>query len=450
MAHAPAERFGDGHEELRAAALEAVRRYADAALVPRPFAPGESPVPVSGKLLDAEDFVSMADAVLDGWLTEGRFAERFRAAFARAAGRRHVAPVGSGSQANLLAVAAACSHLHERPLRPGDEVVTAAVGFPTTVAPLYQHGLVPVYVDVEADTYNPTIDDVAAAIGPRTRGVVLAHCLGNPFDAPRLAELCAEHELVLIEDACDALGSRIAGRPVGTFGHASTYSFYPAHHMTTGEGGAVACDDDTWARAISSLREWGRDCWCPPGVNDACGLRLAGRFGDLPEGYDHKYVFSHVGFNFKITDMQAALGLSQLEKVDGFHARRRANAARLRAALEPLADRLVLPRALPDADPSWFGFPITLREGGARERLALQTALLRRGIDSRLLLAGNMVRQPGFRGLEHRVVGSLANADRVTEAALWVGCQPSLTDPMLDYIAESITDHLRASTTKRP
>jgi CDP-4-dehydro-6-deoxyglucose reductase, E1 len=450
MAQAPAERFGDGHEELRAAALEAVRRYADAALEPAPFRAGESSVPVSGKLLDADDFVAMADAVLDGWLTEGRFAQRFRTAFGRAVGRRHVAPVGSGSQANLLAVAAASSHLLEHPLRPGDEVITAAVGFPTTVAPLYQQGLVPVYVDVELDTYNPTIDAIAAAIGPRTRGVILAHCLGNPFDAPRLAELCAEHDLVLIEDACDALGSTIAGRPVGTFGHAATYSFYPAHHMTTGEGGAVACDDDTWARAITSLREWGRDCWCPPGVNDACGHRFAGRFGELPEGYDHKYVFSHVGFNFKITDMQAALGLSQLEKVDGFHARRRVNAARLRAALEPLADRLVLPRALPGADPSWFGFPVTLREGGAKYRLALQTALLRRGIDSRLLLAGNLVRQPGFRGLEHRVAGPLPNADRITEASIWVGCQPALSEPMLDYIAESITDHLRASTTNRP
>jgi CDP-6-deoxy-D-xylo-4-hexulose-3-dehydrase len=450
MAQAPAERFGDGHEELRAAALEAVRRYADAALEPAPFRAGESSVPVSGKLLDADDFVAMADAVLDGWLTEGRFAQRFRTAFGRAVGRRHVAPVGSGSQANLLAVAAACSHLLEHPLRPGDEVITAAVGFPTTVAPLYQQGLVPVYVDVELDTYNPTIDAIAAAIGPRTRGVILAHCLGNPFDAPRLAELCAEHDLVLIEDACDALGSTIAGRPVGTFGHAATYSFYPAHHMTTGEGGAVACDDDTWARAITSLREWGRDCWCPPGVNDACGHRFAGRFGELPEGYDHKYVFSHVGFNFKITDMQAALGLSQLEKVDGFHARRRVNAARLRAALEPLADRLVLPRALPGADPSWFGFPVTLREGRAKDRLALQTALLRRGIDSRLLLAGNLVRQPGFRGLEHRVAGPLPNADRITKASIWVGCQPALSEPMLDYIAESITDHLRASTTNRP
>jgi dTDP-4-amino-4,6-dideoxygalactose transaminase len=441
---------GESQDDLRNAALEAVRRYADAALAPQPFEAGATTVPVSGKLLDSADLVALTDAVLDGWLTEGRFAQRFRAAFAEVAGRRQVALVGSGSQANLLAVAAACSHLHERPLRRGDEVITAAVGFPTTVGPLYQHGLVPVYVDVEPDTYNPSIDAIAAAIGPRTRGVILAHTLGNPFDAPRLAELCAEHGLVLIEDVCDALGSRIAGRLAGTFGHAATYSFYPAHHMTTGEGGAVATDDETWARAVASLREWGRDCWCPPGVNDACGRRFAGRFGELPEGYDHKYVFSHVGFNFKITDMQAALGLSQLEKLDGFHARRRSHAARLRAALEPLADRLVLPRALPGADPSWFGFPITLRAGGPHERLALQSALLERGIDSRLLLAGNVVRQPGFLGLEHRVAGELTNADRITEAALWVGCQPALTEPMVDYIAESIADHLRASTVNRP
>src|SRR5919197_6053036 len=436
---------------LRAEALAAVERYARAAFEqPVEFVPGETEVPVSGKVLAAPEFSALTDAALDGWLTEGRWAERFRARLAEVTGRRHAALVGSGSQANLLAVAAAGSHLHERPLRPGDEVITPAVGFPTTVAPIYQLGLVPVYVDVEVGTYNPTPEAIAAAIGPRTRGVIAAHALGNPFDAPAIRLLCDEHRLVLIEDCCDALGSRISGRLAGTFGEAATYSFYPAHHMTTGEGGAVACDDDAWARAITSLREWGRDCWCPPGVNDACGLRLAGRFGDLPEGYDHKYVFSHVGFNYKITDIQAALGLSQLEKVDGFHARRRANAARLRAALEPLADRLVLPRALPDADPSWFGFPITLRHGGAMQRTRLQSALLRRGIDSRLLLAGNMLRQPGFRGLEHRVAGPLTNADRITEAALWVGCQPSLTEPMLDHIAESIADHLRASTTKRP
>jgi CDP-4-dehydro-6-deoxyglucose reductase, E1 len=350
--------------------------------------------------------------------------------------------VGSGSQANLLAIAAACSHVHEHPLRRGDEVLTAAIGFSTTVAPVYQQGLVPVYVDVEPDTYNPSLEQLAAAVGPRTRAVVLAHTLGNPFDAAGVAGLCREHGLFLIEDACDALGSELAGRPVGTFGDAASYSFYPAHHMTTGEGGAVACDDDTWHRALASLREWGRDCWCPPGVNDACGRRFEGRFGELPAGYDHKFVFSHVGFNFKVTDMQAALGLSQLDKVDGFHARRRVNFARLDAALRPLEDRLVLPRALPGADPSWFGYPLTLREGGAGRRRELQRFLLERGVDSRLLLAGNLVRQPGFLGLEHRVEGELEHADRITEAGLWVGCWPGLDESQLDWIAESLTAFL--------
>ncbi len=429
-------------DDLRAQALEAVRRYAEVALAPEPFEPGRSTVPVAAKVVDEADLVALTDAVLDGWLTEGRFARAFTEAFAAHAGRRHALLVGSGSQANLLAVAAACSHLHERPLRPGDEVVTAAIGFPTTVTPLYQHGLVPVYVDVEPDTYNPSLEALAAAIGPRTRALVLAHTLGNPFDAPGVAELCRERDLFLVEDVCDALGSEIGGRQVGTFGHAASYSFYPAHHMTTGEGGAVTCDDPTWHRALASLREWGRDCYCPPGVNDACGRRFEGRFGELPEGYDHKYVFSHVGFNFKITDMQAALGLSQLGKVDGFHAARRANFARLDAALRPLSEHAVLPRALPGADPSWFGYPLTLREGGGERRRELQRFLLGRGIDSRLLLAGNLVRQPGFLGLEHRVAGDLPHADRITEAAIWVGCWPGLDEPRLDWIAESLTAFL--------
>jgi CDP-6-deoxy-D-xylo-4-hexulose-3-dehydrase len=427
--------------DLRAAALEAVRRYAEA-LAPEPFEPGRSTVPVAAKVVDADDLVALTDAVLDGWLTEGRFARAFADAFAATAGRRHAMLVGSGSQANLLAVAAACSHLHERPLQPGDEVVTAAIGFPTTVAPVYQHGLVPVYVDVEPDTYNPSLAGVEAAIGPRTRAVVLAHTLGNPFDAPGLQALCRERGLVLIEDVCDALGSTFAGRFVGTFGHAATYSFYPAHHMTTGEGGAVACDDEVWRRALASLREWGRDCWCPTGVNDACGRRFEGRFGELPAGYDHKYVFSHVGYNFKVTDMQAALGLSQLDKLDGFHAARRANFARLDAALRSLEGVAVLPRALPGADPSWFGYPLTLREGGADRRRELQRFLLERGIDSRLLLAGNLVRQPGFLGLEHRVAGALEHADHITEASIWVGCWPGLDEPRLDWIAESLTEFL--------
>jgi CDP-6-deoxy-D-xylo-4-hexulose-3-dehydrase len=400
---------------------------------------------VAAKVLDAADLVSAADAVLDADLTEGRFAAEFRAGFARAAGREHALLVGSGSQANLLAVAASASHLHDRPLRPGDEVITAAIGFPTTITPAYQQGLVPVYVDVEPDTYNPSLEAIAAAIGPRTRGIVLAHTLGNPFDGPGVESLCRDHDLVLIEDCCDALGSRIGGRHVGTFGAAATYSFYPPHHMTTGEGGAVVCDDPTWLRALGSLREWGRDCWCPPGRQGVCGRRFEGRFGDLPEGYDHKYVFSHVGFNFKVTDVQAAIGVTQLDKLEEFGRRRRANTAYLAAAFAPLADRLLLPRTLPGADPSWFGFPLTLRAGGAELRRRMQEFLLERGIDTRLLLAGSLVRQPGFQGREHRVSGPLTHADRITEASIWVGCWPGLNTEMLDWIVESVGAFLARS-----
>jgi CDP-6-deoxy-D-xylo-4-hexulose-3-dehydrase len=429
-------------EALRTEALLAVRAYAEEALAEQPFVPGETTVPVAAKVIGAPELEALVDASLDGWLTEGRFAQRFAPAFARAAGREHALPVGSGSQANLLAIAAACSHLHERPLRPGDEVLTPALGFSTTVSPIYQQGLVPVYVDVEADTLNPTLEAFADALSDRTRAVVAAHCLGNPYDAAGLAALCAERDLVLIEDCCDALGSTLGGRLAGTFGHAATYSFYAAHHMTTGEGGAVATDDPAWVRALGSLREWGRDCWCPTGVNDACGRRFEGRYGELPEGYDHKYVFSHVGFNFKITDMQAALGLAQLERLGAFHAARRRNFERLDASLSELDDRIVRPRALEHADPSWFGYPFMLREGGPMERRELQLFLLERRIDSRQVLAGNLTRQPGFHGLRHRVAGPLDGTDRATEASLWVGCHPGLTSEMVDWIAESIRDFL--------
>jgi CDP-6-deoxy-D-xylo-4-hexulose-3-dehydrase len=442
MAGGPGTEEGTGLEALRAEALAAVRGYAEEALAGRPFVRGVTTVPVGGRVIGPPELEAIADAALDGWLSEGRFAQRFAPAFARVAGRDHALLVGSGSQANLLAVAAACSHLQERPVRPGDEVITPAIGFPTTVGPIYQQGLVPVYVDVELDTLNPSLDAFAGAVTGRTRAVVAAHCLGNPFDAAGLARLCAERGLVLIEDCCDALGSTLAGRPVGTFGAAATYSFYPAHHMTTGEGGAVAADDPIWVRALGSLREWGRDCWCPTGVNDACGRRFDGRFGELPAGYDHKYVFSHVGFNFKVTEMQAALGLAQLERLDAFHAARRRNFARLDAALADLDDRIVRPRALEGAEPSWFGYPFALREGGPVERRELQLFLLERRIDSRLVLAGNLTRQPGYRGLEHRVAGPLEGADRVTEASLWVGCYPGLTDEMIDWVAETIHDFL--------
>jgi CDP-4-dehydro-6-deoxyglucose reductase, E1 len=423
---------------LRADALSAVRRYAEEALGAAEFVPGETTVPVGGRVIGAPELEALVDASLDGWLTEGRFAARFAPAFASAAGREHALLVGSGSQANLLAVAGACSRLRERPLAPGDEVITPALGFSTTIAPIYQLGLVPVFVDVELDTLNPSLDAFADAIGERTRGVMAAHCLGNPFDAAGLAELCEERGLVLIEDCCDALGSTLGGRPVGTFGDVATYSFYPPHHMTTGEGGAITTDDPDWMRALGSLREWGRDCWCPTGVNDACGHRFEGRYGDLPEGYDHKYVFSQLGFNFKITDMQAALGLAQLDRLDGFHAARRANFARLDEALADLDDVLLRVRAAEGSDPSWFGYAFTLLEGGAERRTALQRFLLERRIDSRLLLGGNLTRQPALQGREHRIAGSLPNSDRATEASMWVGCYPGLTEPMIDWIAESV------------
>jgi CDP-4-dehydro-6-deoxyglucose reductase, E1 len=430
-------------EALRTEAVAAVRRYAEHAFAERPFAPGETVVPVGGRVVGAPELEALAHATLDGWLTEGRFAHAFSEAFASVAGRAKALLVGSGSQANLLAVAAACSHLHDRPLQQGDEVITPALGFSTTVGPLYQYGLVPVYVDVELDTLNPSLNAIAAAVGKRTRGVLIAHCLGNPFDAQGIAALCREHRLVLIEDCCDALGSTFGGKRVGTFGEVATYSFYPAHHMTTGEGGAVAADDPTWIRALGSLREWGRDCWCPTGVNDVCGRRFDGRFGELPVGYDHKYVFSHVGFNFKVTDMQAALGLAQLERLEDFGVRRRHNFARLHEALSSFDDRLVLPRALPGADPSWFGYPFTLRKGGAAVRRELQRFLLERKIDSRLMLGGNLTRQPGFLGHEHRIVGPLENADRITEASIWVGCYPGLTNAMVDWVAESVGAFVR-------
>ena len=429
----------DRLDGLRADALAAVRRYAEEALVQPEFVPGETNVPVAGRVIGPPELEALTDASLDGWLTEGRFAREFSAAFAQEVGRSQALLVGSGSQANLLAVAATTSHLHERPLQPGDEVITPALGFSTTVGPLYQHGLVPAYVDVELDTFNPSLESIAAAIGDRTRAILVAHCLGNPFDASGVAELCREHDLVLIEDCCDALGSTFGGKTVGTFGQAATFSFYPAHHMTMGEGGAVVADDPVWLRALGSLREWGRDCWCPPGVNDACGRRFEGRFGDLPAGFDHKYVFSHIGYNFKVTDMQAALGLAQLDRLEGFGQRRRHNFARLHEALSPLSDQLVLPRSLPDADPSWFGYPFTLRHGSSDERRELQRFLLERKIDNRLLLGGNLTRQPGFMGLEHRVTGSLDNADKITEATVWVGCYPGLSDEMIDWIAESVT-----------
>jgi CDP-6-deoxy-D-xylo-4-hexulose-3-dehydrase len=430
---------------LREAAENAARDYAQAAEVPGDFEPGVTPVSVGGRIIGGPEAANMVGAALDGWLTEGRWANAFRDSLPSATGRQANALVGSGSQANLLAITALTSHLIEDPLASGDEVITPAVGFPTTVNPIYQNGLVPVYVDVDPETFNPSVEAIEAALSPKTKAIVAAHGLGNPYDANEIASLCAQHGLHLIEDCCDALGSTLGGRLVGTFGAASTYSFYPAHHMTTGEGGAVGTDRDDWGRAVASLREWGRDCWCPPGVNNACGHRFEGRYGEMPEGYDHKYVFGHVGFNFKITDMQAALGLAQLDRVDGFHEARRRNFAYLDERMRRLEDRLILPRALPDADPSWFGYPFTLRNGGSRERRLLQVFLDSKRIDSRLLLAGNMTRQPAYLQLEHRISGALTGADQITDSSAWIGCHPALSEPMMDWMVDSIEQFLKRS-----
>jgi CDP-6-deoxy-D-xylo-4-hexulose-3-dehydrase len=434
--------------ELREAALEAARRYAEHRHgVRKQFAPGDR-VPYGGRVFDAEDVATLVDASLDFWLTAGRFAEAFERDFARYLGVRHCSLTTSGSSANLLAFAALTSpQLGERRIRPGDEVITVAAGFPTTVAPIVQHGAVPVFVDISLPSYNVDPDLLEPALTGRTRAVMLAHTLGNPFDAGRVRDFCDRHGLWLIEDNCDALGSLVpfrgAARRTGTIGHLGTSSFYPPHHMTMGEAGAVVTDDPALRRLVESFRDWGRDCWCPPGRDDSCGRRFAQRFGELPEGYDHKYVFSHFGYNLKVTDMQAAVGCAQLRKLPGFVAARRRNWARLRAGLAGLEDRFVLPEAAPGAEPSWFGFVLTVREGAGFTRDDMVGRLEARGIQTRMLFAGNLLRHPCFdemraAGSGYRVAGALANTDIVLQRTFWVGVYPGLTGPMIDYLAEQI------------
>jgi CDP-6-deoxy-D-xylo-4-hexulose-3-dehydrase len=434
--------------ELREAALAAARRYAEhrhGSL--KTFAPGDR-VPYGGRVFDADDVASLVDASLDFWLTTGRFAESFELEFARYLGVRHCSLTTSGSSANLLAFTALTSpQLGQRRLRRGDEVITVAAGFPTTVAPIVQHGAVPVFVDVALPSYNLDADLLEPARSDRTRAVMLAHTLGNPFDAERVRDFCDRHGLWLVEDNCDALGSRVpfhgAWRRTGSIGHLGTSSFYPPHHMTMGEGGAVVTDDPVLQRIVESFRDWGRDCWCPPGKDNSCGRRFAQRFGELPEGYDHKYVFSHFGYNLKVTDMQAAIGCAQLRKLPGFVEARKRNWARLREGLADLGDRFLLPEAAPGTDPSWFGFLLTVREGAGFTRDEIVGRLEARGIQTRMLFAGNLLRHPCFdemraAGSGYRVVGELANTDTVMKRSFWVGVYPGLTDPMIDFMVEQI------------
>jgi CDP-4-dehydro-6-deoxyglucose reductase, E1 len=430
----------EAQEPTRESILDAVRAFSDAKLAARPFVAGESTAPVSGKVLDGEDIATMVDACLDGWLTAGRFTADFQRELARFVGVRSATFVNSGSSANLVALSALTSpKLGDQALKPGDEVVTVATGFPTTVNPIIQNRLVPVFVDVEIGTYDAVGEQLEAAIGPKTRAIMMAHTLGNPFDLDLVTRLCKEHNLLLVEDSCDALGSTYDGKRVGSFGDTATASFYPAHHITTGEGGAVFSKRPLVTRQVESFRDWGRDCYCETGCDNTCGKRFEWQLGTLPEGYDHKYIYSHIGYNLKGTDMQAALGLSQLTKLDHFVARRKENFAHLSARFAG-TEGLILPVATPKSDPAWFGFPITLADDLAIDREDLMRFLEQKKIGTRLVFAGNILRQPAYAGIEHRVVSDLHNSDTVMSRSFWLGTYPGLTADMLDYIADSVID----------
>ena len=434
----------DRADQLRRQILDLTAEYVAEAFPAKEFKPGLSPVPVSGKVIDAADIGSVVDSALDNWFTTGHFAEEFERKLARFVGVRCASLVNSGSSANLLAISALTSpKLGDRRLKPGDEVITVAAGFPTTVNPILQNRLVPVFVDVTLPTYEIDVSQLEAALSDRTRAVMIAHTLGNVFDLDAVTAFTRKHDLWLIEDCCDALGSTWLGstgkaRKVGTFGDIATVSFYPAHHITLGEGGAVLTDKPNLQVLIESFRDWGRDCWCHTGKENTCGKRFDWQLGSLPCGYDHKYTYSHIGYNLKATDMQAALGVSQIEKLPNFIERRKANLRYLHAALKPLADCLLLPEATPGSDPAWFGFPIAVRQDAPFTRQDLIAALEAKKIATRLLFAGNLLRQPAYQDCEYRAIGNLPNTDFVMNNVFWIGVYPGLTTEMLDFVAETI------------
>jgi CDP-4-dehydro-6-deoxyglucose reductase, E1 len=432
-------------DELRRQILDLVAEYADVAHGVREFVPGETSVPVSGRVFGAAEMQSLVDSALDFWLTSGRFNEAFQRKLAKFVGVRHVITTNSGSSANLLAVATLTSpKLGDRALRAGDEVITVAAAFPTTVAPLLQYRLVPVFVDIDIPTYNIEAALIEQAVTPRTRAIMLAHTLGNPFELDEVMRVAKKHNLWVIEDCCDALGSEYRGRLVGTFGDIATVSFYPAHHITMGEGGAVMTSRVELKPLIESFRDWGRDCWCEPGKDNTCGKRFGWQLGELPAGYDHKYTYSHVGYNLKITDMQAAVGFAQLERLTGFITDRRRNFAELTKRFEQLRGYLILPEATAGSEPSWFGYPITVKADSPVDRLELTKQLEERKIATRLLFAGNLVRQPMMEGHAYRVSGELTNTDKVMNSTFWIGLYPGITGAMLDYVGEQMTAILKA------
>jgi CDP-6-deoxy-D-xylo-4-hexulose-3-dehydrase len=424
--------------QLRDEIRSMVKEYCATALAPPAFIPGQSSVPVSGKVFDSSEIELLVEASLDGWLTTGRFAAQFEREFASFMGVRSALLVNSGSSANLVALSCLTSpSLGDRKLSAGDEVITIAAGFPTTVNPIIQNRLVPVFVDVHLPTYNIDVTQLERAVSSRTRAIMIAHTLGNPFDLDAVMQFAAKHNLWVIEDCCDAVGSTYKGRGVGTFGHLATTSFYPAHHITMGEGGCVLTQSPALKKLAESFRDWGRDCWCDPGKSNTCGRRFEWKLGDLPSGYDHKYIYSHIGYNLKATDMQAAVGVAQLKKLPGFIAARRENFAKLRAALSNLDDIFILPEATPHSDPSWFGFPLAVRSDSSISRNQIVRFLESRNIATRLLFGGNLLRQPAYRDIQRRVVGDLKNTDFVMSNVFWIGLYPGITQSMIDYMVDT-------------
>jgi CDP-6-deoxy-D-xylo-4-hexulose-3-dehydrase len=407
----------------------------------KPFIPGETAVPVTGKVFDKSEIIAAINSSLDFWLTAGPETEKFERDFAKYVNMRHAFMVNSGSSANLLALSSLTSaKLGERKLNPGDEVITVAAGFPTTVTPILQNNLVPVYIDIDLGTYVANMDDLESSITSKTKAIMMAHTLGNPFDLKRMTEIAKEHKLWIIEDSCDALGGTYLDQKIGSFGDISTFSFYPAHHITTGEGGAVTTKRAALKPIIESFRDWGRDCWCAPGCDNTCLKRFEWKLGELPEGYDHKYTYSHLGYNLKSGDIQAAIGLAQLAKIDNFVEARRRNWEYLWNGLADLSDFLVLPVKTLDSNPSWFGFALTLKNTCKISRNELVAKLNEKKIGTRLLFGGNLLKQPAFANTPRRVIGALPNTDQVMLNTFWLGVWPGLTEDMLDFVIETLRD----------
>jgi CDP-4-dehydro-6-deoxyglucose reductase, E1 len=432
----------DREEEIRQKIAQLVDEYATIKYASKDFEPNETVVPPSGKVLDAAELKSMVAASLDGWLTAGRFNDAFEKRLSEYLGVRFLLTTNSGSSANLLAFSALTSpRLGDRAIKPGDEVIGVAAGFPTTVNPILQFGAIPVFVDIDIATHNIDVTKIEAAISPKTKAIMIAHSLGNPFNIKIVKEICEKNNLWLIEDNCDALGSKYDGKLTGTFGDIGTLSFYPAHHITMGEGGAVFTNNNRLKRIIESFRDWGRDCYCAPGKDNTCGKRFSWKLGDLPEGYDHKYTYAHLGYNLKITDMQAACGLAQMDKLDSFIQARKDNFSYLKNRLSSCEKFLILPEATPNSDPSWFGFFMSIRPEADFSRVDLLTYLDQHKIGTRLLFAGNLIRQPYMKGRNYRVSGDLTHTDIVMNNGFWVGVYPGLTEEMLDFIATKIESY---------